>query len=440
MLKFGDTYLKFGDTYLSGYKVPIYNVILQQSTGGTISASPLSGHRNTEVTLSNKPNKDYIFKGYEISGSNLYNTNKFKFEESDVTAHAKWYKNPNPLNLPPYTIRFKYLNGKTPHFPKGTGVQVSQKPNVWDLTYNNSNWSNLLHPSGNFSLIEILGANTSGVENMDFTFDLCSYLSSVKLFDTSNVTSMRGMFDRCSDLKTVPLFDTSKVTNMGSMFAGCYKLTTVPKFETSNVTSMRGMLGACDLLSSVPLFDTSKVTDMTNMFDYCYNLSSVPLFNTINVTSMNNMFGGCSALKSIPLFDTSNVTDMRLTFDGCNSLTSVPLFNTHNVVNMRYAFSCSSLKSIPLFDTSNVINMEGTFYNCKSIKYIPLFNTSKVTNMIETFRNCINVQSGALALYRQASTQAKPPTYHGATFENCGTNTTQGAAELAQIPNDWKTY
>jgi hypothetical protein len=53
------------------------------------------------------------------------------------------------------------------------------------------------------------------------------------------------------------------------------------------------------------------------------------------------------------------------------------------------------------------------------------------------FDSCYKVQSGALALYQQASTQATPPTDHTGTFTNCGRDTVTGAAELAQIPQDW---
>ena len=78
------------------------------------------------------------------------------------------------------------------------------------------------------------------------------------------------------------------------------------------------------------------------------------------------------------------------------------------------------------------------FFNCESLTALPLFDTSNVTNMQGTFYNCKNVQTGALALYQQASSQANPPSNHFFTFANCGINTTPGAAELAQIPNDWK--
>jgi len=53
------------------------------------------------------------------------------------------------------------------------------------------------------------------------------------------------------------------------------------------------------------------------------------------------------------------------------------------------------------------------------------------------FQGCLVVQTGALALYQQASAQAVVPT-HNNTFWMCGTDTESGAAELAQIPDEWK--
>jgi len=58
--------------------------------------------------------------------------------------------------------------------------------------------------------------------------------------------------------------------------------------------------------------------------------------------------------------------------------------------------------------------------------------------MAKTFYGCVNVESGALALYQQASTQTNPPTNNYQTFTNCGSNTVTGVAELAQIPSSWK--
>ena len=174
--------------------------------------------------------------------------------------------------LPPYTLRLKFRNGVTPTFSKGTGIQVSSSPNIWDLTYENSDWTDLL--SYQYDLLEVIGVG-----------------------------------------------------------------------------------------------------------------------NTSNVTNMENMF--------------------------------------------FMLFGRASLTSVPLFDTSNVTNMSNMFRNCHSLTAVPLFDTSKVTNMQSMFNECINVQSGALALYQQASTQTTPPTIYNACFRNCGRDTVEGWAELAQIPTSW---
>lgn len=218
-----------------------------------------------------------------------------------------------PMN--PYTLRLKFKDGFTPRFSKGTGVQVSSSPNIWDLTYENSDWSRLLY--SHEYLLEVINANTTGVTNMSRMFYYCTSLTSVQLFDTSNVT------------------------------------------------------------------------DMSYMFEVCLSLTSVPLFDTSNVTSMKNMFASCTSLTTVPLFDTSSCTNMSSMFQSCSNLTTVPLLDT-----------------------------------------------SKVTNMSYMLNKCYNVQSGALALYQQASTQTTLPS-HYETFLYCGRDTTTGAAELAQIPSSW---
>lgn len=212
----------------------------------------------------------------------------------------------NPLGLPPYTIRCKFTQGHTPscspYYPHGWDnlVQVDQSENVWDITVNTNNWGDSTGAMYSQSeLLEVLGANTTGV------------------------TSMRDCFGHCDKLTSVAIFDTSSVTNMSIMFDSCESLTTLP------------------------LFDTHNVTDFSYM---CFGLS----------------WGGWLPLTSIPLFDTSSAT-----------------------------------------------NVEGMFGYAK------------------------NVESGALALYQQMSTQTNPPSSYSYCFTNCGYKTVTGAAELAQIPSSW---
>lgn len=116
--------------------------------------------------------------------------------------------------------------------------------------------------------------------------------------------------------------------------------------------------------------------------------------------------------------------------------------NTTGITTMDAAFDQHRyLESVALFDTSSVTDFRffmrsGSGYN-PVLREIPLFDTSSATDMSEAFLHCINVESGALALYTQASSQANPPASHSRTFENCGSNTVTGAAELAQIPASW---
>lgn len=255
----------------------------------------------------------------------------------------------NPLNLPPFTIRVRFLPNTTPKkFNKGTATLVDGVNEIYDLTYKDPDWSELLYSQVN--LVEVIGANSTGVVNMSRMFESCTHLTDVALFDTSSVTDMNYMFYRC--------------TGGGDEFNG---------------------------LQSVPLFDTSSVTTMEWMFALCYDLTSVSLFNTSNVTDMNHMF-----------------------------------------------YNCNTIQTIPTFNTSSVVNMEDMCGYCRELTVVPLFNTSKVTNISYAFELCSKVQTGALALYRQASSQANPPTNHKYTFNSCGIDTTTGSAELAQIPTSWR--
>lgn len=313
-----------------------------------------------------------------------------KIGDKVLKINNKWLKGQeDPLNLPPYTIRIKcnkYYDEVLgiwvivePHlYNGGTKTLVDSENNIWDVTKVSSDWSGLL--AENWDLLEVLGANTTGVTNMADMFRNCSsYLLTVPLFDTRSVTNMKGMFSGCCNLTSVPLFNTINVTDMSWMFS-------------------KNILGLPDVMK----------------------IETVPLFDTRNVTNMSHMFYGCG-IKTVPLFDTHNVTNMSNMFS---------LIHSPGGYNSR-------LETLPLFDTSNVTDMSSMCYLQHSLKTIPLLNTSKVTNMDSAFDDCTNIETGALALYQQASSQSSPPSSHSYTFRNCGSNTTTGAAELQQIPISW---
>lgn len=289
--------------------------------------------------------------------------NMLKYNGRIIAKNDRWIGNYLPP-IPENTIRLRYKAGTTPTFSKGTGVCIDASRNIWDLTYNNSNWNDLLRD--HVDLLEVIEGTTS------------------------NVWYMGSMFNGCTSLEKVALFDTSSVYSMSLLFNNC------------------------EVLREVPLFNTPRVYNMAFMFQNCYLLESCPLFNTSNVTGTDGMFWNCYALKAAPLFNLSKVRTMDSMYSHCN-ITSVPLYDTSSVIHMDYAFAdCHYLESIPLFNTANVQYARGTL------------------------RNCYKVESGALALYQQLSSQTTPPSVHTNTFMNCGRDTVTGAAELAQIPSDWK--
>lgn len=90
---------KWYNGHLLSRQIPVYEMNLIQTSGGTIYANPMSGYAQTEVTLSNTPNTDYIFQSYSVSGSTLYDTNKVKFIDSDISAMCKFKYHPNEIPI-----------------------------------------------------------------------------------------------------------------------------------------------------------------------------------------------------------------------------------------------------------------------------------------------------------------------------------------------------
>ena len=212
--------------------------------------------------------------------------------------------NYNPLNLPPYTIRFRYADGMSPSRNAGILTRVSTSPNVWDLTYTSPDWSRLFYGNGlsyynSESVLEILGANST------------------------NVTNMESMCYKCSKLTSVALFDTSSVTNLANAFFQCSSLTSIPRFDTHLVTSFVSTFYQCSALASIGDIDTSASTDMQYTWGYCPSLTALPALNLSSALAIGGMCYGCSSLRTIPPFIFSNVLEaLGHTFQECVNVES----------------------------------------------------------------------------------------------------------------------
>lgn len=161
----------------------------------------------------------------------------------------------NPLDLPPYTMRFQFSDTSydptTESWTDCSWQRVSSSPNVWDYTKtdNVTNWGQAFRFKFSTSLpnrVTVLGANTTGVTNFAGAFTSVN-LMSVSVFDTRSVTSMSYTFAYCNSylLTSMPLLDTSSVTDMSGMFLNCLGLTSIPLLDTSSVADVRYMCSGC---------------------------------------------------------------------------------------------------------------------------------------------------------------------------------------------------
>ena len=113
--------------------------------------------------------------------------------------------------------------------------------------------------------------------------------------------------------------------------------------------------------------------------------------------------------------------------------------NMSTVTQFKWLFkNNNNMVRIALFDTGSATSLNSMIFGCSSLESIPLFPTQSCSDVDYFAGSCSSVQSGARALYQQLSTQSVSPSHTG-TFTNCGVNTVTGAAELAQIPSDWKS-
>lgn len=279
-----------------------------------------------------------------------------------------------PIILPNRTIRVEFSQGYTP--TQGLSrTQVSSNPNVWDITVNQQGFMQLFR--NNEYLLKILACNTYGPGGYyEYMFT--------------------QMCNSCPNLTKVPLFNLSNASNCVGMFSWCENLTSLPAFS----------------------FDSSVQNNWTDLelTSFC----SWTKITSVNFTNCrpkysDNMFAGCSELLAAPNIDLSLCTKIYSMFEECTKMRSSPDYDVH---------SANSISSI--------------YENCTSLTTIPdLTVSTTMTNCHMAFAGCRNASGGILRMYNKLK-DISTITDHAGCFWNCGVDSPTGAAELAQIPSDWK--
>lgn len=370
--------------------------------------------------------------------------------------------------LPPFTLRLKFTSGVTPSFTYGTAHRVTelQPDNVWDLTYENTNWQWLL--SGQNDLIAVIDANTKGVTNMAFMFRSCPQLETISNYETwtkidmSEVEFSYCMFWSCTALRKfeIPPDALPKVENCKDMYYDCSLLSGDITLNLPAATATDGMFRFCSSITSatismpkntcldytfykcggmtsVTLTNTDSVTSAAYAFYVCPNLETAQIDRLPCLTNAYYMFWGCSNLHSISLYvpELDNAGSM---FTDCVKLESVVLQTTNTLSDMMCIFkNCTSLSTVSVSDTSNVEDIYEAFRNC-GITSVPNMQFPNASNAYAAFCDCTKVQSGAYSMYQHLSSKSRQVSSHDDTFTNCADpSVTSGVEDLDKIPTSW---
>lgn len=309
----------------------------------------------------------------------------------------------------PMTLRFKF--GKEGYEPptlaKGTWSNVGG--DIWDWTYEDPNW-----------------ASAFGGDPGAFA-DLENPVQLIAAGDTSAVTDFSRLFQNCYALAKVCPFDTSGASTAFLMFSYCENVEEFFDLDLTNATGSNGTVAIyqrCKKMKRSPKILLPSVScSLQNLFFGCLDLEEVQLFDTSKVTSMNSMFSLCCTLRKVPSFDTSNVKSMQQMFGGKSQSSEVKM----------------NMEEVPNFDYGKVTNMQSFFENNVAIREIGPLNLPAVGNVLWMFKNCVNVERGALDLHRilVEKPELSQSSRHQDCFVNCGKNTESGLAELQQIPSSW---
>ena len=204
---------------------------------------------------------------------------------------------------------------------------------------------------------------------------------------------------------------------------------TISAWSKSGIIKVLGFNG--EGLSSYSLASYFTASSMSG-------LEEVGSLNLVGCTSLYSAFGQQGSLVSVGNINAPDATTCESMCQGNSALVSVGTINTPLNANANQMFrSCTSLTEMPDVNTASVTNATSMFDYCPQMKSIRLIDTGSMTTVPAMFRYCFKVESGALALYQQMSTQTTPPSYTSDCFTDCGSDTVTGAAELAQIPSSW---
>lgn len=161
-----------------------------------------------------------------------------------------------------------------------------------------------------------------------------------------------------------------------------------------------------------------------------------------NAADFTTLFQACKHLKKVGSIDCTNAYSFQAMFSYCYELEEIPelvnIGNTNVTMTNKMFSNCWKVKQLPVFDTSHVTSSSRMFGNCYELMSIPDYDFDSVAgNVQEIALSCYKVKTGILEAYNKLAARGSAITNHTDCFKDCGRDTEEGRAALAQIPVSW---
>lgn len=368
------------------------------------------------------------------------------------------------------TLRFEF--SKKDYNPETAGVGSagtwtkvdSPTLNIWDWTNEATDWHESFKgafPDADNEVSVIAAGDTSDVTTVDGMF-AGEWTGSAPYMNNYNLT-VRNNIVSC-----VP-FDVSSCTNFGTMFCATYLKHIVQFAFNPSITNDIGVMFSDTMIETVDSYDLMGITaGMTGFISCNSKLTKIGrIIGGENITYGASCFSGsvnmnsilkrieymdvvwsnrCDSifaynyeLEELPVLDISHTNNLLQAFIYCRKLKHIKLKNRNlSSTTLKLAFyDCQSLIELPDLDTSDVTNIDSFARQCYSIDRIPDYDVSSVTSCAAAFRDSTNIKYGILEMYNKLLARDSAITDHKNCFKNCGINTPEGQAALAQIPQSW---
>lgn len=417
--------------------------------------------------------KDITSIGYLPVDEDAVKDSRHLASSGSVIAAAALGEESMMANLPigANTLRFSF--GDLDYDPTVAGVGSSgtwtkkntKFTNVWDWTNEDTDWHEAFKgafPDESNEVSVIAAGDTSSVTNITkmfagvytskpvqggYSVTLRNNIVKCVAFDVSNISKMNAMFT-ASNLKSVVYFDFS---NNDSNCECDYLFADTLIEEVGDiyfkVKCLTGVFSRCIMLKKVGVLNIDKdihsPTSNTTFFYRCTKLEEIGgIIGTSTVQKFVSMFLQCRNLKKIGgSLDCSSATTLGSCFGACNSLEELPEFiglGTSNITDVSSMFNgCYKLPEVPLFDTSHATTVSSMLSSCYEITEIPNYDFSSVMNVNSFAQSTYKVKEGILETYDKFLDRGESIASHTDTFLDCGRDTKEGRAALAQIPTSW---